>query len=135
VDAPAETAVPPAEAAPSPPAGLPEVTTVIHFPYNSNQVDDDAARALRQFAAMVKNRPGTRLVITGYTDGLGDNAHNLTVSKFRADAIESDFIGQGISADRITAIGPGPVHPLAPDDTFHGRSRNRRVEVEIRPAD
>jgi outer membrane protein OmpA-like peptidoglycan-associated protein len=71
------------------------------------------------------------LVITGYTDGLGDRAYNINVSQFRADAIKSYFVGRGIGADRITATGLGPANPVAPDDTYHGRSQNRRVEIEL----
>ncbi|HDI58779.1 MAG TPA: DUF2075 domain-containing protein [Desulfobacteraceae bacterium] len=126
---------PPAETAPSHAKALPAEKTVIRFPYNSNQISDEAFGKLDQLAEMIKRRPGTRLVITGYTDGLGNRAYNINVSKLRADAIKSYFIGQGISADRITATGLGPANPVAPDDTFYGRSQNRRVEIEIIAAD
>jgi general secretion pathway protein A len=110
---------------------LSKETTVIRFPYNSNQIGDDAFQKLQQLAEVVKSRPGTRLIITGYTDSLGDKTYNINVSKFRADAIKSYFIGQGISAAQITATGLGPANPVASDDTYHGRSQNRRVEIEM----
>lgn len=121
----------PAETAPAQAAFLPAEKTVIHFPYNSNQISEEAFRELDQLAALTRRHPGTRLVITGYTDGLGDRAYNINVSQFRADAIKSYFVGQGISADRITATGLGPANPVAPDDTYHGRSQNRRVEIDL----
>ena len=54
----------------------------------------------------------------------------------RAQAIYAAFIGAGISAERLQALGVGAADPLGPNDTPEGRDANRRVEISFeRPAE
>jgi outer membrane protein OmpA-like peptidoglycan-associated protein len=124
-----------AEVVPPAPLPLPSAATVVQFPNNSNQVTEEAYQQLSHLAAIVKSRPEARLVITGYTDGTGNENYNRNLSKFRADVIKSYFIGQGIDASQITSIGRGSENPIAANNNLQGRSENRRVEVEVVAAD
>ncbi|MEE4608828.1 MAG: AAA family ATPase [Desulfobacteraceae bacterium] len=117
------------------PLPLPSAATVIQFPYNSNEVPEEAYRQLSHLVAVVKSRPEARLVITGYTDGTGNENYNRNLSKFRADVIKSYFIGQGIDSSQITSIGRGSENPIAANNNLQGRSENRRVEVQVVAAD
>jgi outer membrane protein OmpA-like peptidoglycan-associated protein len=42
-------------------------------------------------------------------------------------ALERD----GISANRLAAVGVGPLNPVASNDTAEGRAQNRRVELVL----
>ena len=77
---------------------------------------------------MEKN-PNLKLEIDGYTDSVGDAAHNLDLSKRRAQAVASVLVTQfGIDAGRLTSNGFGAAQPIGSNDTPEGRAENRRVE-------
>ncbi len=109
----------------------PTAKTVLHFPYNSNEISDERYSELKQLVDVIKSRPGTRVVITGYTDGFGNLSYNQNLSKFRADIVKSYFVGQGIDSSQITSVGRGPENPIASDASYQGRGMNRRVEIEL----
>ena len=77
---------------------------------------------------MAKN-PNLKLEIDGYTDSVGDAAHNLDLSKRRAQAVQTVLVSQfGVDAGRLTASGFGAGKPIGSNDTPDGRAENRRVE-------
>jgi OOP family OmpA-OmpF porin len=60
----------------------------------------------------------------------GDLEHNLDLSKRRAAAVVQALVADhGISADRLTPRGVGPLAPVASNDSEEGRALNRRVEL------
>jgi len=70
-----------------------------------------------------------KLEIDGYTDSVGDSAHNLDLSKRRALAVQTVLVSQfGIDAARLTSNGFGQTKPIGSNDTPDGRAANRRVE-------
>jgi OmpA-OmpF porin, OOP family len=84
---------------------------------------------LKQVAAGLQKNPNLKLEIDGYTDSVGDAAHNLDLSKRRAKAVASALAAQfGIDAARLTVNGFGADKPMASNDTADGRAANRRVE-------
>ena len=46
-------------------------------------------------------------------------------------AVKSRFEEEGISPERILAVGYGPVYPVASNAIPSGRAQNRRVEVVL----
>jgi len=67
--------------------------------------------------------------IAGHTDSTGSRAHNLDLSKRRAEAARQYLISKGIDPARMTAKGYGPDEPVADNSTPDGRAMNRRVEL------
>jgi OOP family OmpA-OmpF porin len=41
------------------------------------------------------------------------------------------LIGQGVPAERLSAVGYGATQPVASNDTAEGRAQNRRVALEF----
>ena len=82
---------------------------------------------------LANDAPDTKIIIEGYTDSRGSDAHNLMLSKNRADAVRSYLIAHGVDPSRITAEGFGPASPRAPNTTPEGRADNRRVEIVVQP--
>ncbi|MDP8221072.1 MAG: OmpA family protein, partial [Candidatus Stygibacter frigidus] len=66
-----------------------------------------------------------------YTDNTGNQNDNIDLSQRRAEAVVSYLISAGISEDRLIATGYGTANPIASNDTFEGRAKNRRIEVKI----
>lgn len=73
--------------------------------------------------------------IEGHTDNLPINTvkfpSNWELSTSRATNVLRYLIQEGISPERLSAVGYGEYHPLATNDTDEGRQKNRRVDIVI----
>jgi OOP family OmpA-OmpF porin len=78
-----------------------------------------------------KNPQVTLLRIEGHTDSDGDDNMNLKLSGERALAVVAYLTAQGISRDRLLAVGFGETKPVAPNDTKEGKEQNRRTEFHM----
>ncbi len=86
----------------------------------------------KKLAQELKNYPYARVEIQGYTDSTGSTPTNQKLSEDRAEAVRQRFIrSEGISADRIQAVGFGELKPAASNENGAGRSENRRVIARI----
>ena len=108
----------------------------IYFEHNSNELTSEALQKLNRVAEYLAENPKVDAAVKGYTDSWGDYNYNVMVADFRATTVKMYLVGKGIAASRITAVGIGPKDFIAGNDTFEGRSQNRRVEIEYqkRPA-
>lgn len=105
------------------------VTHGINFDTDSDRLKPESGAVLKQVAAGLQKNPNLKLEIDGYTDSIGDAAHNLDLSKRRAQAVSSVLVSQfAIDASRLSVNGFGPAKPIASNDTPDGRAANRRVE-------
>jgi len=90
-----------------------------------------AREALAKLSGIVEAHPGLKLQVEGFTDSVGGDAYNQTLSENRANAVRAYLIAQGIDPTSVTAIGYGKSHPVASNDTAAGRQNNRRVDIII----
>ena len=104
---------------------------VVYFEYNSDEIPDQAFEALDRIVRFAGRNPDSEIIIEGFTDSFGNYGYNKSLSKYRADIVKDYFAGQGISLAQIKTYGRGPENPIAANDTFEGRKRNRRVEIKI----
>jgi outer membrane protein OmpA-like peptidoglycan-associated protein len=105
------------------------ITHGINFDTDSDRLKPDSAAVLKLVAAGLSKNPNLKLEIDGYTDSVGDSAHNLDLSQRRAKAVQSVLVAQfGVDASRLSANGFGPAQPIGSNDTPDGRASNRRVE-------
>jgi outer membrane protein OmpA-like peptidoglycan-associated protein len=91
----------------------------------------EAQLGLAKFTGIVLSHPGLNLSIEGYTDNVGSETFNQTLSEQRANAVRDYLVQQGLGAASVTAKGFGLLMPVASNDTPKGRQQNRRVEIII----
>lgn len=103
----------------------------ILFDFDSNDLRSEARANLADLAASLDEYEGTRVLVVGHTDGVGADAYNQALSERRAGAARAYLLSQGLSPDRVEAIGMGETEPVADNESDAGRQANRRVEVAI----
>ena len=84
-----------------------------------------------ELAAIIKKYPEDRLTVVGHTDNVGKDANNMTLSENRANTVKAMLVTNGVSAESIQVVGAGPSQPVAENTSVSGKSKNRRVEIQI----
>jgi outer membrane protein OmpA-like peptidoglycan-associated protein len=113
------------------PRGLVLTLGDVLFDTGKAQLNPGAARKLDQLAQFLTEHPERRVQIDGFTDSVGTESYNQSLSQARADAVKSALITRGIDAGRVGSQGYGKGFPVADNADAGGRQLNRRVEVVI----
>jgi outer membrane protein OmpA-like peptidoglycan-associated protein len=113
------------------PRGLQVNMADVLFAFGKYELQPPAREALAKFSGIVLAHPGLHLSVEGYTDSVGSDAFNQTLSEQRANAVRDYLVQQGLDPTTITATGFGKSNPVASNDTAAGRQQNRRVEIII----
>lgn len=101
------------------------------FEFGRADIKPAAQDELNKLAAYLQQHPERRVLIEGYTDSVGSDAANLTLSQRRAESVAMALGRMGVAPDRIVAKGYGKSYPIADNTTDTNRAMNRRVEVYI----
>lgn len=103
----------------------------ILFDTGKDKLKSNALNNISQMSSILKKYPENVLTIRGYTDSTGSQAVNQTLSENRASAVREELVRGGVPTSSITVVGMGPQNPVADNKSADGRSKNRRVEIEI----
>jgi OOP family OmpA-OmpF porin len=105
-------------------------------PYSNIQFDFDSS-VLRTSSYPVLDassadlRSGSAKVeLDGFASSEGTAAHNMRLSKDRANSVKTYLVNSGVDAKRIKVKGFGETKPIADNSTEEGRIMNRRVEFK-----
>jgi outer membrane protein OmpA-like peptidoglycan-associated protein len=90
-----------------------------------------AREKLAKVAGILLAYPGLNIAVGGYTDNVGSDAMNQTLSEHRAGAVRDYLVAQGVGASSVTATGFGNSAPVASNENSAGRQQNRRVELLV----
>ena len=104
------------------------VTYGITFDTGKATIKPESTGEINRIRDLMNQDPGIKFEVQGHCDNTGSAAVNDKLSQQRAEAIVAALVGQGISADRLTAVGKGSSTPIADNSTDEGRAKNRRVE-------
>lgn len=107
----------------------------IYFDLDSGDLTTRTQRQLNIVANLLINDTDKKLTISGHTDALGSDAHNLQLSEKRAKQVMKYLTEQGVKDMQISVIGYGKSQPRRPnttkdgEDAPDGRRANRRAEI------
>jgi len=106
----------------------------VTFKLNKSSLDKQSKAVLDAIAQKAKSTPGTVISLEGFADKSGSNAHNLTLSRNRADAVARYLVQQNVPVHDINRIGLGeqiPSSDLASDFPIPGAKATRRVYIRL----
>ena len=101
------------------------------FETNKSTLRSEHFPTLNPIVDYLLTHPERSVKISGHTDNTGREAHNLTLSKQRADVVAEYLVGNGVNIKSIETSGQGSSKPIAENTTEEGRKKNRRVELLI----
>jgi len=102
----------------------------ILFDFNKSVLKNEYNAKLQELAVFLEKNPNVRLVLAGYTDGVGSEGYNLVLSKKRAESVFDYLMAHSrIDKNRVSLEWHGKANPTASNQTEEGRALNRRVSV------
>jgi outer membrane protein OmpA-like peptidoglycan-associated protein len=101
------------------------------FDFGKDEIKPDAKTSLQRFGALLNEYNRIDFKINGYTDNVGTDDVNQSLSQRRADAAKKLFESTGISSGRMRTMGMGASDPLRSNNSDEGRAANRRVELML----
>jgi outer membrane protein OmpA-like peptidoglycan-associated protein len=101
------------------------------FDTGKADLNPGASRNLDQLVVFLTDHPERRVEIDGYTDNVGTDSFNLSLSERRADTVRNVLVNRGIDSSRIVTRGYGKDFGVASNVDSGGRQLNRRVEIVI----
>jgi outer membrane protein OmpA-like peptidoglycan-associated protein len=109
-----------------------QILKTIEFTTGTATIRPPSFRILDEVVRLLQVNPEIKtLAVEGHSDNRGPRAVSVRLSEARARAVGAYLIQHGIAADRLVFKGHGPDRPIADNNTFDGRQRNRRVEFHI----
>ena len=90
-----------------------------------------AREKLAKVSGILLSYPGLNIEVGGYTDNVGSDGMNQTLSENRAGSVRDYLVQQGVTANSVTAKGYGNTLPVASNGNAAGRQQNRRVELLV----
>ena len=90
-----------------------------------------AREKLAKVAGILLAYPGLNIEVGGYTDNVGGDGMNQTLSENRAASVRDYLVQQGVASTSVSAKGFGNTLPVASNGNSSGRQQNRRVELLV----
>jgi len=132
--APAPAVVPAPAPAPAPAAAVSSKVTYAadaFFDFDKAFIKPEGKAKLDDLVGKVKAINLEVIIAVGHTDSMGSDEYNQKLSMRRSQAVKAYLVSKGIDKTRIYTEGKGEKQPVADNKTSEGRSKNRRVEIEV----
>ena len=103
----------------------------LEFETGSDVIKKSSYESLDNLAELLVNKEDWRIMISGHTDNVGNDANNMKLSEKRSNSVANYLNSKGVPRDRMIVKWYGETKPIADNGTAEGRAQNRRVEMEI----
>ena len=90
-----------------------------------------AREKLAKVAGILLAYPSLNIEVGGYTDNVGSDVMNQTLSESRAGSVRDYLVQEGVLGNAVSARGFGNSLPVATNENASGRQQNRRVELVV----
>ena len=117
--------------APPPIAKASVEKAILPLQANSLKLTPPAQKDLEKFVAALVLYPGATVEVRGYVSAKDNSEENIKLSLSRAEAVKELLLAKGVKEEKISVKGMGNQDPLGDNATSAGRSKNRRVEIEV----
>jgi peptidoglycan-associated lipoprotein len=114
---------------------LPLPLEPVYFELDSATLRPEFRQTLEQLADALRQRPETRVTVSGHTCELGTTEYNLALGQRRAAVVRDYLRRLGVDPSRITTLSFGEERPLETASSSDALSRNRRAEFSYSQAD
>jgi outer membrane protein OmpA-like peptidoglycan-associated protein len=101
------------------------------FDFNKYTLKPEAREKLAKVSGILLAYPDLKVQVEGYTDNVGTEQYNQTLSQQRGDTVRDYLVSQSVGTGNITATGYGMSNPIADNATGNGRAQNRRVQMVV----
>lgn len=108
-------------------------TTNVYFDTGKYNLSPQAKAELCNAATTAEGIDNALMLVVGYTDSVGDDEYNQTLSEKRANSV-INYLQQACRWKpyrMLTPTGMAKADPLASNDTEEGKAQNRRVAVNV----
>lgn len=103
----------------------------IYFESNSAEISRSESKKIDSLLTGLASLASFEIHLSGYTDDVGSDAHNDSLSGARITAVSNYLVSKNISAGRIRGVAYGERYPVAENNSPANRAKNRRVEIAI----
>ena len=111
----------------------PELTMVIYFDFDSNEVHPDDQVVVEAHAQYLAREGSAEIVLEGHADERGSREYNVALGERRANTVADMLRLLGVADHQIRTVSYGEERPAAVGHAEESWSRNRRVEFAYVP--
>ena len=113
-----------------PVAGAATAYSNIQFEFDSSVLRTSSYPVLDATSADLRSAANKKIELDGFASSEGTAAHNLRLSRDRANSVKTYLVNSGVDSKRLKVKAFGETHPIADNSTEEGRVLNRRVEFK-----
>lgn len=107
----------------------PLANRIVHFAYDSAEVDEAGKETVRVHAQYLAANPTAKVVLEGHADERGSREYNIGLGDRRAQTVRRLMLFQGVTDNQIETVSYGEERPIALGHDEGAWAQNRRVEI------
>jgi hypothetical protein len=103
----------------------------VFYGFDSWELKKESIAELDRLYKLLTENKNIFVEIGGYTDSIGTDSYNISLSERRARSVVGYLTDKGIAKERLSFKGYGSAFPIGDNITDDGRKLNRRTEVKV----